>query len=159
MAWAESGQGGTGIRGEGPVEKQGQKTGHSEAMPSSGSQLGCASQYPNIQGRRIGCYLSNVGRVKNERSSLIYYWKQLARKYLPDCQQMLVRAHSSAYDCNMLREGVIQVRCHQRSFGEVLVPQAVLEGICESLCFWVLSLGFEQLVIHGEATLKWVIVK
>lgn len=113
----------------------------------------------SVQGRRIGCYLSKVGRVKHERSSLIYYWKQLARKYLPDCQQMLVRAHSSAYDCNMLREGVIQVRCHQRSFGEVLVPQAVLEGICESLCFWVLPLGFEQLVIHGEATLKWVILK
>ena len=52
MAWAESGQGGTGIRGEGSVEKQGQKTGHSEVMPSSGSQLGCASQSPNIQGRR-----------------------------------------------------------------------------------------------------------
>lgn len=52
MAWAESGQGGTGIRGEGPVEKQGQKTGHSEVMPSSGSQLSCASQSPNIQGRR-----------------------------------------------------------------------------------------------------------
>lgn len=42
---------------------------------------------------------------------------------------MLVRAHSSAYDCNMLREGVIQVRCHQRSWRGP-VPQAVLEGIC-----------------------------
>lgn len=52
MAWAESGQGGTGISGEGPVEKQGQETGHLEVMPSSDSQPGCASQFPNIQGRR-----------------------------------------------------------------------------------------------------------